>query len=306
MPIQRTPERLAAAEFCGVRAFQTVGTAVTTGGGAVPIGFGAETFDTHGFHDNAVNNSRFVCPSGKGGRYLVIGKVAFPSHTTSSPYYQADIFKNGVMYESGLSADPNAGSPHYEYPAVMAIVDLAPGDYVELIARQNTGATLTTIAADGHTTFQMTYLGPTVLPKLDGGLSLIGHTTHNPGTAATYSTTSSTFTDLDPTNLAVTFVAPPSGKVLVRLTAVADKITAAGDHMWNLRDAVGDIAGTAMLVGYYINMLFARSTACVVSGLTPGQSYTWKWGQNAVGGTSRTYAGGASNGPAVMEVWSVQ
>lgn len=133
---------------------------------------------------------------------------------------------------------------------------------------------------------------------------LLAAVTYNPQpTQTTYATSSQTFADLDPVNLAVSFVGPPSGRVLVRYSAYCNA-TAGVALNWNVRDAVGNVANSSMQTGYQNDSSVSRS---IVLPVTPGVTYNWRWGQakgNATGGTGNTFAGSAAYGPATMEVWA--
>lgn len=137
----------------------------------------------------------------------------------------------------------------------------------------------------------------------------LAYVVYNPPTDAVYSTLSTSFIDVNATNLAVTFVAPASGKVLVRLTALTG--IGGGDvGYWNLREGTSNLAETASYM--VVNSIERASQAVVVTGLTPGSSHTYKWGFRVrVGGlvdrTLYIYAGSADPmfGPAVMEVWAL-
>ncbi len=125
-----------------------------------------------------------------------------------------------------------------------------------------------------------------------------------------------TFQDVDAANLVVTFTAPPSGAVLVRLTGLGTRVdTTATKIYWGLRDGSGYVAGTGGKVVDSTGVMFSISQAFTVTGLTPGTSYTWKWAHRpresgatakarlAVGGDPSS-TGTDANGPAVMEVWA--
>lgn len=134
----------------------------------------------------------------------------------------------------------------------------------------------------------------------DGGL--LAYTAYDPGTLANYTTTSTTFVDVNATNLAVTFTAPSSGKVLVRLTATC-QISGSGATMdWSLRTGTTDLA-TNFRVAATVNVE-ARSVPLIITGLTPGTSYTYKWSyrRTAAAGTNVTIYAGAGAGAATMEV----
>lgn len=106
------------------------------------------------------------------------------------------------------------------------------------------------------------------------------------GKGSNPSTTSSTFADIDATNLAVTFTAPASGSVLIIWSGIVGIDTANSTYAWNVRDASGDVAGTSITVEYGTPVASGVTRMCVKTGLTPGQSYTWKWGH------ARTFGSG--------------
>lgn len=147
----------------------------------------------------------------------------------------------------------------------------------------NDGADTITIAASGG-----------------GSSGLLAVTSYRPS-AGQVTTTSTSFVDVDATNLVITFTAPASGAVLVTLNALG-RGTGGDDLYWNLRDGSGDISGTDMLaITGSTRMRF--SGLCRVTGLTPGNSYTWKWGfcTNNAASTAYFFRGGVY-GPATMTV----
>lgn len=132
--------------------------------------------------------------------------------------------------------------------------------------------------------------------------ALLAATIYNPGSKQALTTTSTSFVDIDATNLAVTFVAPASGVVFVRLEAESRNATSCQNVYWNLRDSGGDVSGTSAQIT--TSASFVASTRMLyVSGLTPGNSYTWKWGWRVSGGTGSHVSGGADDGPSSMLVY---
>lgn len=143
-----------------------------------------------------------------------------------------------------------------------------------------------------------------------GSTSLLATKIYNPGVAALYTSSSGTFADMDATNLVVTFTAPASGTVLVSLTAWAQVANSGAVLSWNLRSGSSDVTGTASAVSYAAgsgDIEERNNHRFVITGLTPGTSYTYKWGFARTLGTGNVYtkAGGAE-GQAVMEVWDAQ
>lgn len=138
---------------------------------------------------------------------------------------------------------------------------------------------------------------------------LIGHTAYNPAVRALPTITSATFADVDAANLAVTFVAPPSGAVLVRLNSVCDINPAGTFGHWGLREGTTDLAPSQ---GPITVLATANRFSMVskITGLTPGNSYTYKWAFASANGSAsfRMWYGGSGatlSGPAVMEVFAV-
>lgn len=128
--------------------------------------------------------------------------------------------------------------------------------------------------------------------------------------SATYTATSGTLVDADATNLAVSFTAPASGNVLVRLTGTMRLNAAVANRvLWGLRESTTNIGGgdsAGVYVGYAftgsVSILQSTSVAFVLTGVSAG-AHTYKW---AIGCTAN--GGGllvdASN-PATMEVWGL-
>ena len=126
-----------------------------------------------------------------------------------------------------------------------------------------------------------------------GGI-IAAHSYENASDVVIATTTSTTFADVDATNAAVSFTAPPSGTVVVDIHAYGGANTAGESYRWNLRDGSGDIAGTDMrlqFVASSTNPNYGRyAYRAVVSGLTPSAALTWKMGHALV------VAGGSNNG----------
>lgn len=127
--------------------------------------------------------------------------------------------------------------------------------------------------------------------------------------SGTGSTASATFVDVDATNSKVTFTAPASGKVLVRLTGVAAPAAAVGSlYSWGLREGTSVVAGTegnsvALRAVTTASQQFAAvSMAFYLTGVTAG-SHTYKWAHASSSGTAAF--GGGSGQDQVMEVWDV-
>ncbi len=199
-----------------------------------------------------------------------------------------------------LDPDGVDGAPEIAY-----ITALTNGAGSATVARGQEGTT-----ARQHVKNTPWVHAPTPTGEADGsggGMGLIGYTEST--NATTYSTTSSTPSDVDATNLKVTFTAPPSGRVLVVMTALTD--TSTGNYAgWGLRSGSSDVTGAQKRMLAVNNIEMVQNYRHVVTGLTAGTSYTYKWSFWSENGamTHRIYSGGngVSTSPSpIMEVWAV-
>lgn len=109
---------------------------LTTSGTLYAIPLNAEEFDSHSQHDNSTNPERFTCV--KAGTYLVTGMATFTANATGNR--DALLRVNGTNYV-GQNRYAAMASGSTSVP-VFAMVELAVGDYVELIGRQYSGGSL--------------------------------------------------------------------------------------------------------------------------------------------------------------------
>ncbi len=169
--------------------------------------------------------------------------------------------------DAAAPANPSAGS-HRVYSKTGG-----------LYYRDSTGAEVGPLAAGGG-----------------GGGGLLAIVSYIPGGDGNYNATG-TVTDVDATNLVVTFTAPASGNVLIRFNAISNGSSGRGYNQPR--------EGSTNL-GYKIlaspNGYLFSSTAHLVTGLSAG-SHTIKWGFIVtIGGYSIYY--GPTYGPLVIEVWT--
>lgn len=133
---------------------------------------------------------------------------------------------------------------------------------------------------------------------------LLGVVTYNPVGLTGFSTASSTYANVDATNLAVTFTAPASGAVIVRQEALVVPVSGGYMH-WNVRSAGADVASSGVRVSGNGTMQVRGAASRRITGLTSGSSYTYTWGFARLGsGTVTMYFGAADAGPGLMEVWA--
>jgi hypothetical protein len=128
---------------------------------------------------------------------------------------------------------------------------------------------------------------------IEGGGSssggIIAVHSYSPATQQTYSPTSSTYVDMDATNLAVTFVAPTSGKVMIQ-TEIGYSCAGGSLLSIDLREGTSDLAGTQRVAANISSGvgLIQGSVAplWIISGLTAGSTHTYKLGMSRLSGTA--------------------
>lgn len=128
--------------------------------------------------------------------------------------------------------------------------------------------------------------------------TLLAVCSYDPVSVQAPTNNANSYIDADATNVKVTFTAPRSGRVLVQTNV----LIGGANGFVNLRDSGGNVASTDVRLTASTT-LFRWQGEVLVTGLTSGQTYTWKLGFKATSGTATlTYGGG--NGPVLMKVLS--
>lgn len=108
----------------------------TPGGTVVPLD--ELIFDSHGFWNPTVNPERFTVPAGLGGVYIIAGQIGYD--VIAAGRRAAWIFKNGAR--RGIAENAGDDSGLGMSFTVVTFLELAAGDYIELVARQDSGGTV--------------------------------------------------------------------------------------------------------------------------------------------------------------------
>lgn len=122
------------------------------------------------------------------------------------------------------------------------------------------------------------------------------------------SLTSASLADVDATNMKVTFTAPVSANVLVRLTASCSAGVGAAQCylVWGLRESTTNIMAGGIAHrnpnDTSSDQFVGASLVFVLLGIAPG-AHTYKWAYSVSAGTATIKAN--ANLPAVMEVWAL-
>lgn len=129
----------AGAAFVGCQAYNSTSQSISTSTDT-SVTFNSENFDTDGFHSTVSNTDRMTIPSGKAGKYLIIGYVGWSGNATG--YRQAQILKNGSQIFSGYYDMPTTGSTAAASNNPVMVADLAVGDYITMQVNQSSGGAL--------------------------------------------------------------------------------------------------------------------------------------------------------------------
>lgn len=108
----------------------------------VPLLFNSERFDASGLHRTDIDTSRITIATA--GIYLVTGNATWLNNNAGAR--EVNIRKNGttIVARAVQPADPTINTTDQ---SLTTLVQLAAGDFVELVVRQNSGGALTVTAA---------------------------------------------------------------------------------------------------------------------------------------------------------------
>lgn len=119
-----------------------------------PVNFDQEVYDTSNIHDPSTNNSRLTVPAGV-SRVRLFANLVFSSNTTG--YRSGQILVNVSQVPGAPIVTIPTMPPTGEAALLIntAVISVSPGNYFELYAYQNSGATLVAFAGSAYTVFGM-------------------------------------------------------------------------------------------------------------------------------------------------------
>ncbi len=141
--------------FHGARVKKSVDQTAANYTTETAVAFDAEDFDTDNIHDNSVDNTKFVIPSGMGG-YWKFGAFIRTQLAAQDVSRGASIRVDGTTY-IGRNANMKADSTDTIVEVSSGPVFLAAGQYVEFMHQTETDTSITVVAAE--TRFWCEYLG---------------------------------------------------------------------------------------------------------------------------------------------------
>ena len=140
--------------FASSRADQTVATATYTA-----IALATEAYDTDAIHSTSTNNSRFTIPTGKGGYWLFYQVLGF--NPLASNNMNIRFYKNGSSTVGGILMSGATSASTFTTVTNISILSLSAGDYIEMVAYQDSGSTMGILASSSEDRVYMgcQYLG---------------------------------------------------------------------------------------------------------------------------------------------------
>lgn len=139
------------ATLCRVRRTAAKSIAHATG---TFLDFDAERYDTHGFHDNATNNTRLTVPAGEGGYYLVTAHVVW-AVSTGGMQRSVELWHTLAGGGSTVKAYVTQGPTVTVRQSISTVLELAAGDYVRTLVYQDSGGNLN-VNVDSNASPEMT------------------------------------------------------------------------------------------------------------------------------------------------------
>lgn len=134
------------------------------------------------------------------------------------------------------------------------------------------------------------------------GSTLLAYATDLYG--SNYSTTSTSFVDVNASLFVLTFTAPASGNVILR-ASMPQEFVGAGKSTYNWREGTTDLTGSNFDIainGSSSPYRYLATFSCRISGITAG-SHTYKLGMKTSDASTTLY-GYTNNSRYILECWS--
>jgi hypothetical protein len=112
-----------------------------TSGTWTAVHLDATDVDTDSGHSTSVNNTRYTAQTA--GWYWVVGFMAWTNSNNQDPIYCALYVNGSIFVGTGQCLTKTGGAGGFSALSASGLVHLHAGDYVEVWARQDTGANYT-------------------------------------------------------------------------------------------------------------------------------------------------------------------
>ena len=144
----------ASASFVGCRLLNSANQTISNNT-STALTFNTESFDTDGFHSTVTNTSRITIPSGKNGKYLLIGATSWDG-ASATGRRALEIYKNGASI-AGSRQEITPTATAFPGFCLSVILDAVATDYFEVFVVQSSGGNLATYGPDSA--FSAQFLG---------------------------------------------------------------------------------------------------------------------------------------------------
>lgn len=131
-----------AAAFIGARAYHSTTQSITNSTDTALL-FNTEEYDTDTIHSTASNTGRFVVPAGMGGKWRFTGNASLSALASGSGTFNLKFRINGTTDVKGAAERKERVAGVILESNLTATLDLAAGDYVELVLNSSGGDTPT-------------------------------------------------------------------------------------------------------------------------------------------------------------------
>jgi hypothetical protein len=123
--------------FVGCSLYDTTPTQSLTNNVQAVITWDSENFDTNGFHSTSSNTGRITIPTGYAGKYFINSSGFFDTSATGSRRIGLQLNGANIRFCQAPATTQGASGV-----AVSTFVNLAEGDYLQVVAFQNSGSSL--------------------------------------------------------------------------------------------------------------------------------------------------------------------
>jgi hypothetical protein len=201
--------------FAGAQVVKSADQTAANFTAATALSWDSEVYDTSGFHDNAVNNTRLTIPAGV-SKVRLTANITL-ANVTAGVWVNAFIQKNGAGFQGRARVNYDAAFTTPSINLTTSVVDVVAGDYFEVILQVETDTSIDVIAATSDFSIEVvstSFAGAQVVKAADQTAANYTAITAIAWDSEVYDTSS--FHDNAVNNTRITI---PAGVSKVRLTA---------------------------------------------------------------------------------------
>ncbi len=122
------------------RAYKSTAFTVSSSGVETAVTLDSERFDNAGVHSTVSNTTRFVVPTGGGGKYICTGSTSWSQASGAGTYRAVSLRVGGSVRIAQMNTSPSTS--HGADGTIVAVYALAAADYLEMCVTQDSGGAL--------------------------------------------------------------------------------------------------------------------------------------------------------------------